>query len=30
LFLVGRVCSRLPPVAINSRSFELRHFIRRF
>lgn len=30
LFLLGSVCSREPPAASSSRSFELRHFIRRF
>lgn len=30
LFLFGSVWSRLPPLANSSRSFEFRHFIRRF
>ncbi|KAK4011739.1 hypothetical protein OUZ56_020854 [Daphnia magna] len=30
LFLVGNVCDLDPPLANNSRSFELRHFMRRF
>lgn len=30
LFLVGRVCSRVPPEESSSRSLEFRHFMRRF
>lgn len=30
LFFVGSVCSLVPPVESSSRSFEFRHFIRRF